>query len=138
MNTDLAVDDELEPREANAVIGHLRKLKGKVRIGHVEHHLGGCRRHVVKLYFGALEGEVTCVNIAGVALGTTHSDDVAIVERTGGITATHHRRNAQFTGNNCGVTGATTAIGDDGASTLHHRLPIGIGHVRDQHVTRLD
>src|SRR5574338_1420979 len=32
------------------------------------------------------------------------------------------------------MTGAPAAVGDDGARPLHHRFPVGVGHVGDQHV----
>ena len=34
------------------------------------------------------------------------------------------------------VTGAAAAVRDDGGGPLHHRLPVRIGHVRDEHVAR--
>src|SRR3546814_1753953 len=33
--------------------------------------------------------------------------------------------------------GAAAAVGDDRRRALHHRLPVGIGHVGDQHVAGL-
>ena len=35
------------------------------------------------------------------------------------------------------MTGTSAAIGDDGRSALHHRLPIRVSEVGDQHVARL-
>ena len=35
------------------------------------------------------------------------------------------------------MAGAAAAVRDDGARTLHHRLPVGVGHVGDEHVARL-
>jgi hypothetical protein len=55
----------------------------------------------------------------------------------GGIATTHHSRNAQLTRNDGGVAGAATPVGHDGAGALHHRLPVGVGHVRDEDVTGL-
>src|SRR5699024_6847373 len=36
-----------------------------------------------------------------------------------------------------GVTGASATVGDNRRGAFHDRFPIGIGHVRDQHVARL-
>lgn len=36
------------------------------------------------------------------------------------------------------MAGTPAAIGDDGRSTLHDRLPVRVGHVGHQHVARLD
>ena len=35
------------------------------------------------------------------------------------------------------MTGASAPVGHDGTGALHHWLPVGIGHVGDQHVPRL-
>src|SRR5699024_11478862 len=37
-----------------------------------------------------------------------------------------------------GMTGASTAVGDDGGGALHDRLPVRVGHVRVEHVAGLD
>src|SRR5690554_3479932 len=36
------------------------------------------------------------------------------------------------------MAGTATAVGDNSGCTFHDRLPIGIGHVGDQDVTRID
>ena len=36
------------------------------------------------------------------------------------------------------MAGAPAAVGDDGRSALHHRLPVGIGHVGDEYIAGLD
>src|SRR5690606_42092161 len=37
-----------------------------------------------------------------------------------------------------GVIRAPAAVGHDGGGQLHDRLPIGVGHVGDQHIALLD
>ena len=56
----------------------------------------------------------------------------------GRISTAHNSRNPELAGNNCGVTGSPTAIGHNGRGALHDRLPVGIGHVSDQHIARLN
>jgi hypothetical protein len=40
MDADVVVDDELEPRQADARIGQLAELEGQLRIADVHHDLG--------------------------------------------------------------------------------------------------
>ncbi len=53
------------------------------------------------------------------------------------MTAADDGGDAQFARDDGGVAGAAAAIGDDGGSPFHHRLPVRVGHVGDQHVARL-
>src|SRR5690606_23948370 len=62
---------------------------------------------------------------------------LAFLQDVGGLAAAHHGRDAQLAGDDGGVAGATAAVGDDGRGTLHDRLPVGVGHVGDQHVAGL-
>jgi hypothetical protein len=50
------------------------------------------------------------------------------------IAGTDHGGDAEFAGDDRGVASAATAIGNDRGRAFHHRLPIRIGHVGDQHV----
>ena len=72
-----------------------------------------------------------------VAFRARHCHSDAIGKLLCGITTAHHRRNAQFARNDGGMTGAPAAVGDDGRCTLHHRFPIRVGHVGDQHIAGL-
>ena len=53
------------------------------------------------------------------------------------IAGANYSRHAEFAGDDGGMAGTTAPIGDDGRCALHHRLPVGVGHVGDQHVTGL-
>ncbi len=46
-------------------------------------------------------------------------------------------RNPKLSGDDGGMAGAAAAIGHDGRSALHDRLPVRVGHIGDQHVTGL-
>src|SRR5690606_5055110 len=82
--------------------------------------------------------QLTVEDQAGVTFSASHGDPLTVLQQFGGIAATHYRWNAEFARDDRRVAGTSTAIGDNGAGALHHRLPIGVGHVRYQHVTRLD
>ncbi len=77
------------------------------------------------------------VNVAGIAFGTGHGDKRRAIQPLGGIAAADHRRNAQLTGDDGRVTGTPATVGNNGAGTLHHRFPIRVGHVGDQHIAGL-
>ncbi len=60
------------------------------------------------------------------------------LQHVGRVAAADHRRNAQLARDDRRVAGAPAAVGDDRRGALHHRLPVRVGHVGDQHVARLD
>ena len=78
------------------------------------------------------------IDQAGIPFGAGYGDLLAVLQHFGGIATTDHSRNAQFTGNDGGVTGAAAAIGHDGGGAFHDRLPIRVGHVGHQHVAGLN
>ncbi len=47
------------------------------------------------------------------------------------------RRNAEFAGDDRRVAGSAAAVRDDSRGPLHDRFPVRVGHVGDDHVTRL-
>src|SRR5699024_8394070 len=53
------------------------------------------------------------------------------------VAGADHGRNAECAGNDGRVAGAPAAVGDNGGGAFHHRFPVGIGHVGDQHVAGL-
>ncbi|KAG0774949.1 hypothetical protein G6F22_013672 [Rhizopus arrhizus] len=74
---------------------------------------------------------------AGITFSAADGDQLAIFDDLGRVARTDHGRHAQLARDDRGVAGAATAVGDDGRGALHHRLPVGVGHVGDQHVARL-
>ncbi len=84
-----------------------------------------------------LEVETAVVDDTGVALGTGHRDQVAVADPCRGIAATHDRRYAELARDDRRVAGTAAPVGDDGRSPFHHRLPVRVRHVRDDHVPRL-
>src|SRR5262249_13710821 len=81
--------------------------------------------------------EQALVDVAGVALGARHGHLLALADLVGGVAAADHSRDAELAGDDGGVAGAAAAVGDDGRGALHDRLPVGAGHVGDQHVAGL-
>ncbi len=137
MHADHAVDDEFEPRQADALVRNAGEVECAVGIADVHHDLGLDGRERIQLDDLLFEGQGACIDKPGVTFRTGHGDFLAFLDGLGGVAAADYRRNAEFARNDGGVTSASAAIGDDGGSALHHRFPIRIGHVGDQHVTAL-
>ena len=137
MHADVAGDDHLQAGQADARVRQHAEIEGAVRVGHVHHDLQRRRRHVAEVRRGAFEGQGACIDEACIALGAADRDRIAILDAVERVTGADHRGHAQLAGDDRGVAGAATAVGDDGGAALHHRLPVGIGHVGDQHVAGL-
>jgi hypothetical protein len=137
VDADHVVDDELQARQADAGVGDLRELEGELRVAHVHHDLHRNLGQVAHVGGDDLELQLAAIDVTGVALGTRHRDRLALVQHVGGVAAADDRRDAELARDDRGVAGAAAAVGDDRARTLHHRLPVGVGHVGDEDVTGL-
>ena len=137
MHADVAVDDHFQACEAHAGIRQLRKIERPLGIGHVHHDLQWRGWHLFQVGGDALERQQSVEDQASVAFGTGNGDVATVRNRFKRVAAANHRRNTQFAGDDRSVTGAAAAIGHDRRRTFHDRFPVRIGHVRDQHVARL-
>src|SRR5690606_16712056 len=138
VHANVVVDDELEAGQTHAGIGHLGEVEGQLGVAHVHHDLEVDLGHGAAGHFRHFGFQQAVVDVARVAFRASHGDQLAVLEALGGVAAAHHGRNAQFARDDGGVAGAAAPVGDDGAGALHHGLPVGIGHVGDQHVAGLD
>ena len=138
MNADDVVDDEFDAGQTDAGVRQLRELEGQFGVANVHHDLDRHIRHGRNVARSDLEIEAAAIDMAGIAFRAGNGDFVAFVQGFGGITAADDGRDTQFAGNDGGVTGAAATVGDDGGGALHHRFPVRVGHVGDEHVTRLD
>ena len=119
------------PIAAVRQLGERERLVGRADVHHdLDRDVG----HLVEL--GALDGEVedAVVDEAGVALGTRDGDLAAVGQLLGRRAGADHRGDAELAGDDRGVAGAAAAVGDDRGGALHDRLPVGVGHVGDQHL----
>ena len=137
MHADGVVDDEFQPRQANPGVGDLGKVERHLRVANVEHDLDRAVRHLAPRHLADLGLQQAVVDKAGVTLGADHGHQRAIGQLLGRVATTHHRRDAQFAGDDRGMAGAPAAVGDDCPGPLHHRLPVRVGHVTDQHIAGL-
>ena len=138
MHADMAGDDHLEPGQADAGVRQHGEIKRALGVGHVHHDLQRGRRHLPEIGGDAFERQAAFIDEPGVALGARDGHFGTIRNPVEAIAGADNGRHAQLARNDRGVAGAPAAIGDDGRGTLHHRLPVGIGHVGDEHIAGLD
>ena len=138
MHADHAVDDEFQARQAHAFVGQLGEVKGAVRVTDVHHDFERQVRHGIHGVLADIEAQLAFEDKAGVTLGAGHGYALAIAQHVGGIATANHRRNTQLTGDDRCVAGTPAAVGNDGAGALHHRFPVRVGHVGNQHVAGLN
>ena len=137
MHADGARDDEFQAREADAVIGDLREFERALGIADVHHQLDRRFRECLAGQRFHFERQPAGIDPAGIALGARHRHRFAILQHGGRIAGADHGGDAQLARDDGRVAGAPAAVGDDRRGPLHHRLPIGVGHVAHQHVARL-
>ena len=138
VDADVAVDDELEAREAHAFVGQPLELERELRIADVHHDLGRRRRHAVERDVDDVDRQESGVDVAGVAFRARHGDLRAVGEHARRVAAPDDRRDAQLARDDGRVARAAAAVGDDRGGALHHRFPVRVGHLGDQHVARPD
>ena len=117
--------------------GSWRNSNASSGIADVHHDLGRRRRHPVERDVDDLDVEEPGVDMAGVALAHETVTCAPSVEHARRVAAADDRRDAELARDDRRVARAAAAIGDDRRGALHHGLPVGIGHVGDQHVACL-
>src|SRR5690606_28655405 len=78
------------------------------------------------------------VDTTFVAFRAGNRDFAAVIQYIGGVCATHHGGDAQFTRNDGRVASAPAAVGDDGGGQFHDGFPVRVGHVGDEDIASLD
>ena len=137
VDADIVVDDEFQTSEAHTLVRDSLEFKSELRIAHVHHDLHGDFRQRATLDFFHSHFQEAFVDVTRVAFSAGNRHARAFGQAFRCVTATHHSRNAQFASNNSGVASTTTAVRHDGRGLLHHWFPVGVGHVRDEHVACL-
>ena len=138
MDADVAGEDELHSDQADALGRELGSREGQRGVPDVEHDVGGRggKRIEVDLVDG--EGQRSGPDVALVALGAAHRDRESVGELGADRPRPHDGGDPELTGDDRGVRGASAAFGHDRRSGLQYRLPVGVGHVGDDHVALLN
>ena len=134
MHSDHAIDDELQARKTDTTMRNAGEIERAIGVADIHHDLRRNLGQRVELDVLFFEWQQAFVDEARVAFRATDRDLRAIANGVRCIATAYDRRNAQLASDDGCVTRAAAAICDDGRSSLHHRLPIGIGHVRDEHI----
>ena len=119
------------------MVGQLRKVKSQLRVANVHGDLDRNVGHFATLHFGDFGFQKAVVDVTGITLRAANGHQSAFFQGIGGSSTTHYRWNTQFAGNDGGVASAAATVGHNGAGPLHHRLPVGVGHIGHQHIASL-
>ena len=134
MNTNRVGNNKFQPREANAIIGQLREIEREFRIADIHRELDRNLRHLVERDFDNFKRHLTAINVAGIAFATTGGNVVTVFNNLGRIFAANDGRHAQFPRDDRRVASTAAAIGNNCCRFFHHRLPVGVGHIGDDHI----
>ena len=137
VHADHPVDDEFEPGEANAMVRDRGEIEGAVRVADVHHDAHGRLWQSVELDALLLEVEAALVDHAGIALRAGHGDRLSVPDLRCRVAASDHRRDAELTGDDRCMAGSPATVCHDRCGALHDGLPVGVSHVRNEHVARL-
>ncbi len=132
MRPDRLGDDELHPGEPNPVDREPGVLESHVGVADVDQDLGLGIGEGAEIDGRDLDGDLAGEHPAQFPFRARHGDVVTGDEALGGVGCPHHRGDAELAGDDRGVAGTTSPVGDDGSRGLHHRLPVGGGGVGDQ------
>jgi hypothetical protein len=125
-------DDELEPRQPDAVVGKERQREGLGRVGDVHHHARAGARQVGEIGPLDADRQVPAIHETGFAFRARHGDGLTGGDRRRAGRGADDRGDAQFPAHDGRVARAPAAVRDDGRSPPHHGLPVRVGHLRDQ------
>ena len=123
MDPDVVVDNEFEPREADAVVRQTRDRKRVVRVADIHHDLRPRSLFVGDLVLVDLEFDLAVIDVSAVALGTRDGDLGAAFDLFGRVACADDARNTKFAADDRAVASAAAAVGNDRRRTLHDRLP---------------
>ena len=118
--------------------GSSAALNASSGIAQVEHDRGLRPPQFAKHEPRGLHRQRALVHPPDLALGAGDRHHGAALQRLLGAVGADHGRNAEFAGDDRGVTGSPAALGHDRGGDLHHRLPIRRGRFGHQHLAGLE
>ena len=124
VHADVLADDELHPRQANAVVGQHGCPERKLRIAEIEHDGGARPLELAGVHPRRLERQPAVIDTADVSLRAGHRHDLAGLQSALRSFRPDDGRHAELARDNGRVTGAPAALGHDRGRDLHDRLPV--------------
>src|SRR4030095_5480731 len=134
MNSDVIVDDELEPRQADAVVRETRDGERVIGIADIHHHLCLRTLGVGDLVLPDLKIDLAVIDVSDIAFSTRHRDIGPALDLLGGVSGTDDAWNTKLAADDRAVTCPAAAFGDYRRRSFHDRLPRRIGHRRDEYL----
>ena len=138
MNLDAIGDDELNPRQTDAVARQLPPTKRGARASDIEHDRRARLWQLFEANFLLGEIEQAVVNKTFIALRAGERHFLAVPQNFCCLTSADNRRNAKLAANDCSVTRATAEVGNDTLRLFENRAPVGIGHFSNEDAALLE
>ena len=130
-------NDEFEPGQAHPIAGQGCELEGFFGIAHIEQHPGAGRGDPIQRLLHDAERDGSWVHPALIPLAAAHGDGLAVGNALAALQGADDRRDAEFTGQDRGMAGAASLVGDHPTGPFEDGLPIGVGAAGDQHIPAL-
>ena len=138
MHADHAVDDEFETGEADTAVRNACEVEGLVRVADVHHDFDRDIGQRIQFDARLLEVEAAFVDDTLVAFGAADGDVLSVRDPLRGVATADDGRDPEFASDDRRVAGTSTAVRNNCRSAFHDRLPVRVGHVRDEDVALLD
>src|SRR5690606_17491270 len=128
-DSNIVVDDELEPGQTHAMVGNLGEIQGQLWVTHVHHDLQADIGHFTPANLFDFGFDQAIINATFVTFRAGDSDFPAVFEDIGSIGAADNCGDAELARDNGCVAGAAATIRDDARCQLHDRYPVGVSQV---------
>src|SRR5216684_1584358 len=98
MNTDIVVDDEFFPREADTAVRYMRETESQGRRSYIQHQLGINLRKLIQTGLDDIKWKFAVIQESLITFTATGSNFHTICEQIGRISAANDRRHTHFAG----------------------------------------
>ena len=138
MDADVVSDDELEPRQPNAVAGDGSQVEGLFRVANIHQDAGSGGGQIAEGLLLEPEGQPSGVDMTHLPLTAGERHGGTVLKEPGAFAAAHDGRDAHLAGDDRRMAGASALVGHHAAGHAENRLPIRVGAPGDQHITLLE
>ncbi len=138
MDADVLVDDELQTGQADAVVGNGGDVECVFRVAHVHHDLRARPLQVLEVHALHVVLEDAVVDIADLPLGAGDGRLFRLPQGLGALPGPDDAGHAELAAHDGRMAGPAALVRDDGGGDLHDGLPVGVRHVRHEHLALLE